>query len=79
MAKRGCAVRSISKTDRPVRRAIIASSNYVEGARDLPAMRLQLLPENGPFTVIGNITSGQILINGAPLPAPWAPLNVVAS
>jgi hypothetical protein len=42
-------------------------------------MRLQLSPENGPFTVLGNITSGEIVINGAALPAPWASLNVVSS
>jgi hypothetical protein len=59
--------------------AIIANSNYLEGSPGVPAMRLQLLPENGPFTVVGNIASGEILINGAPLPVPWAPLNVVAS
>jgi len=40
---------------------------------------LQLLPENGPFTVLGNITSGEIFINSGALPAPWAALNVVAS
>jgi hypothetical protein len=59
--------------------AIIVSGNYLEGAPRVPAMRLELLPENGPFTVLGNITSGEILINGVPLSAPWAPLNVVAS
>ena len=50
--------------------AIIASDNYLEGSRGVPAMRLQL-PENGPFTVLGNITSGEIVINSGALPAPW--------
>lgn len=59
--------------------AIIASDNYLEGSQGVPAMRLQLLPENGPFTVLGNITSGEIFINSGALPAPWAALNVVAS
>jgi len=59
--------------------AIIASDNYLEGSQGVPAMRLQLLPENGPFTVLGNITSGEIFINSGALPPPWASLNVVAS
>jgi hypothetical protein len=59
--------------------AIIASGNYLEGSAGVPAMRLQLLPENGPFTVLGNITSGEISINGGALPPPWTSLNVVSS
>jgi hypothetical protein len=60
-------------------RAAIATSNYLEGSRDMPALVLRL-PEAAPFTVLGNITSGPIEVNGAPLapPSPWAPLNVVA-
>ena len=59
-------------------RAAIASSNYLEGAPNVPALVLHL-PEAGPFTVLGNITSGPIEINGAALLPPWLPLNVVAS
>ncbi len=59
-------------------RAAIASSNYLEGALNLPALVLQL-PDAAPFTVLGNITSGPIEINGAALPSPWVSLNVVAS
>ncbi len=63
--------------------AIIASGNYLEGAPPVvprvPAMVLKLLPENGPFTALGNISSGDIVVNGAALPAPWAPLNIVTS
>lgn len=58
--------------------AIIASANYLEGPARLPALVLQLLPENGPFTVLGNISSGNILINGNALAIPWSPLNVIA-
>jgi hypothetical protein len=31
------------------------------------------------ITALGNITSGQIVVNGGALPAPWAPLNVRTS
>lgn len=58
--------------------AALASSNYLEGPAGAPAFALHL-PDNAPVTVLGNITSGVILINGTALPAPWAPLNVVAS
>ncbi len=59
--------------------AIIASANYLEGPPKLPALVLQLAPEKGPFTVLGNISSGAILVNGSVLAVPWAPLNVIAS
>ena len=59
--------------------AALASSNYLEGPANASALLLQL-PDTGPFTVLGNISSGQILVNGASLAAtPWGPLNVVAS
>jgi len=58
--------------------AAIASANYLEGPASAPALLLQL-PDTGPFTALGNISSGQILVNGASLAAtPWGPLNVVA-
>jgi hypothetical protein len=56
--------------------AIVASANYLQGPRE--GVALQLVTANGPFTVIGNISSGPITVNGAALPAPWAPLNVIA-
>jgi hypothetical protein len=59
--------------------AIIAIANYLQGAVRVPAMRLKLSPEKGPFTVVGNITSGDIEVDGASLTEPWSPLNVVAS
>jgi hypothetical protein len=65
--------------------AIIASGNYLEGApRDptvgLPAMVLQLVPKDGPFTVLGNISSADIHVNDNTLAnTPWGPLNIPAS
>jgi len=58
--------------------AVMANTNYLEGATKTPSMVVKLLPENGPFTVLGNISSGEIQINGSGLAAPWAPLNVIA-
>jgi hypothetical protein len=29
------------------------------------------------FTVVANVTSREIQIDGSPLPMPWSPLNVV--
>jgi hypothetical protein len=58
--------------------AIIASDNYLAGGPRVPAMQWQLSPQNGLYTVLGNITTREILVKGAALPAPWAPLNVMA-
>jgi hypothetical protein len=59
--------------------AVIASADYLEGPAKLTAMVLKL-PENGPFTVLGNISSGNILVNGNPLAGTtWGPFNVVAA
>jgi hypothetical protein len=54
--------------------ALIASSNHVRGSGDI-AMSFQVDPRQ--VTVVGNITSGIIQINGASLGVPWAPLNVI--
>ena len=53
----------------------IVSSNQVQGTDGKTTVTLKL-PERAPFTVLGNITTNAIEINGAVLPAPWAPLNV---
>jgi hypothetical protein len=53
----------------------IVSSNQVQGTQGRITVVLKL-PERGPFTVVGNITTNAIEVNGAALPAPWAPLNV---
>jgi Family of unknown function (DUF6519)/Right handed beta helix region len=59
--------------------AVIASANYLEGPAKLTAMVLKL-PQNGPFTVLGNISSGNILVNGNALAGTtWGPFNIVAA
>ncbi len=57
-------------------RALIASANYVEGPGNAVAMRMQV--PRGRFTVLGNIATGPIEVNGTALAAPWAPLNAIA-
>jgi hypothetical protein len=56
--------------------AAIAGGNYLEGMPKQTSMILQT--GNGPFTVLGNISSGPIEVNGAVLAAPWAALNAQA-
>jgi len=63
--------------------AAIIASNYVVGPPETTPIELRL-PANGPFTVVGNISSGPIEVNGQELSAtvagaPFAPLNVSAS
>jgi len=55
---------------------IVLSANHVQGERDLVAVQLQT--GDRAFTVLGNFTTGPIQVNGVPLGAPWAPLNVLA-
>ncbi len=52
----------------------IVSANHVQGTQGKITVSLRL-PDRGPFTVLGNITTNGIEINGALLGAPWAPLN----
>jgi hypothetical protein len=58
--------------------AAIVSANYVErnGATG-PSLRMAV--PAGTFTVLGNIVKGEIVVNGAALPAasPYRPLNVI--
>ncbi|HEX8162197.1 MAG TPA: DUF6519 domain-containing protein [Pyrinomonadaceae bacterium] len=62
--------------------SVIASNNYVEGdVEKNAAMQIDVPVIVGtsatPATVLGNIVSrGGIRVNGSPLPAPWAPLNI---
>lgn len=56
--------------------ALIASANYLQGPKNAVAMRAQV--PQGPFTVLGNIASGPIQVNGVALGAPWGPLNAIA-
>ena len=59
--------------------AALASTNYLQGTVKLPAMALEILPPNGAFTLLGNISSGMITVNGSALATTvWGPLNVVA-
>jgi hypothetical protein len=53
----------------------VVNANQVRGTQGKITVALKL-PERGPFTVLGNITTNSIEINGAILGAPWAPLNV---
>jgi hypothetical protein len=55
--------------------AVVAGNNYLRGPLKGTALELQLVA-GGPFTVVGNIASGPIEVNGAGLAAPWQPLNV---
>jgi hypothetical protein len=65
--------------------AIIAIGNYLEGAptdprAGFPVVVLRLVPENGPFTVLGNISSADIHVNDNTLAnTPWGPLNIPVS
>jgi hypothetical protein len=49
----------------------IVDANHVVTRRQQPAIRIIA----NPCTVLGNVTSGLIELNGAVLGAPWAPLN----
>ena len=67
------------------RGAVIVSSNRVETAKNENAPASMALfvnaaaAKNDPHcTVLGNITSRPILLNGSALPAPWEVLNIVA-
>jgi hypothetical protein len=55
--------------------SIIASSNRVECERETHGLELNVIGKN-TFTVVGNITGGQIFVNGALLSGVWPPLNI---
>ena len=57
--------------------AVVLNANQVQGTQGKVTVALKL-PDRGPFTALGNITTHAIEINGAVLGAPWAPLNVQA-
>jgi Family of unknown function (DUF6519) len=54
-------------------RVAVVSSNIVRG---LGRNSVEVPGTDVQFTVVGNVTSGEILVRGQPLPTPWAPLNV---
>jgi hypothetical protein len=58
--------------------AIIANANFFQTSRNEKTVLLN--PGNGPITVLGNISSGPILINNATMHGtPWATLNIPTS
>jgi hypothetical protein len=65
------------RTDRPVGEvdaaALAVSSNYLQGPGDLALVIT--VPDPHALTVLGNVTRGQIRVNGGPLAAPWLQLN----
>jgi hypothetical protein len=56
--------------------AIIANANYVDTRTDI-AMDLRVA-QQGPATVLGNITRGAVWLGGSGIGAPWLALNVTA-
>ena len=52
---------------------LVVGGNRIVGAKE-PSMSLHVA--EGRYTVLGNITSGDILVPSVPLAAPWAQLNV---
>jgi hypothetical protein len=52
----------------------IVSGNDLRGISDASVLEIDLLLENQP-AVLGNLRSGDILVDGNPLGAPWAELN----
>jgi hypothetical protein len=56
---------------------IAAAGNVVRRPDDSDAIRITALPRQ--FTVLGNLTFGNIRVNNAALPAPWDALNMLAS
>ena len=55
--------------------AAVASNNYLDGPPKSLALSMEL-PTGAPFTVLGNIASGPIEVDGAALPPPWQALNI---
>jgi hypothetical protein len=53
--------------------AAVAGNNILDGPPKFPALELEVA---GAYTVLGNVTSSPISVNGAaPPPAPWTTLN----
>ena len=57
--------------------ACVLNANHVRGTQGGVTVDVKLpeLPEPKGFTVLGNITTHSIAINGTALNNPWAPLN----
>ena len=54
-------------------RSIVAGNNCLDGPREFATLLIAAPPT--AFTVLGNIVSSRIQVNGAPLAAPWSALN----
>jgi hypothetical protein len=61
--------RPLAKLSAPL---VAAANNILTGG--MPS--LQIEPRDNKHTILGNVASGTILVNGAPLAGPWEPLNV---
>ena len=54
----------------------IVNANHVINESDVTFTVDLSLPERALFTVVGNITTRLIGVNGNQIPAPWTPLNL---
>jgi hypothetical protein len=54
--------------------ALAVANNVIRRPNDTDAIRIA----GRAFTVVGNLTMGNIRVNGASLPSPWDVLNIVA-
>ena len=57
--------------------SVVLNANQVQGTQGKVTVAIKL-PDQRPFTALGNITTHEIDINGTALGAPWAPLNIQA-
>ena len=58
--------------------ALVLMGNYFDGPSQANALQIRL-PDQALYSVLGNISTGAIQVNGAPLADPWLPLNVSAA
>jgi hypothetical protein len=58
--------------------SVLASNNRVVRPGDATCLDIhcRAAQDRPPVTATGNITTSSILLNGSPLPAPWAALNI---
>lgn len=56
--------------------AVVINANYMAGSSEGVSLQVTTT-EAEAFTVLGNIATGSILVNGAALDAPWKALNVL--
>lgn len=56
--------------------AIVASNNIIKDFRIERLANLNLVIQKNCFTVLGNVLTGFVAVNGASLTAPWNALNV---